>query len=38
MNLCFVDSVEAMKREDEVLNDSLLQVLRSVKGFIASSL
>jgi hypothetical protein len=33
-----VDSNEAMKQGDEVLNVSLLQFLRSVKRFIASLL
>jgi hypothetical protein len=38
MNLYFVDSDEAMKRDDEALNASSLQFLRSVKRFTASSL
>jgi hypothetical protein len=33
-----VDSDEAMKQGDEVINGSSLQFLRSVKRFIASSL
>jgi hypothetical protein len=38
MNSYSVDSGEAMKRGDEALNASSLQVLRSVKRFNASSL
>jgi hypothetical protein len=34
----FVDSDEAMKRGDEVLNASVLQFVRNVQRFIASSL
>jgi hypothetical protein len=36
MELCTVDSDEAMKRGDEAFNGSSLQFLRSVKRFIAS--
>ncbi len=38
MNLYSVDSDEAMKRGDEALNASLLQLLSIVKCFIASAL
>jgi hypothetical protein len=38
INLYSVDSDEAMKRGDEVVNASSLQFLGSVKRFIASSL
>jgi hypothetical protein len=36
MDLCSVDSDEAMKRGDEALNASSLQFLGIVKRFIAS--
>ncbi len=36
MDLNIVDSDEAMKRGDEVLNASLLQFLNSVKHFIVT--
>jgi hypothetical protein len=36
MNLYFIDSDEAMKWGNEVLNASSLQFLRSVEYFIAS--
>jgi hypothetical protein len=38
MDICSVDSDEAMKRGDEALNISLLQFLSIVKRLIASSL